>query len=342
MLDSFSCMRVVTFILLLLLGACSTAAAAEPNLVLVTLDTARADRFGFLGAKRGLTPNLDAFARQSLIFTAAYAQAPLTTVSHATIFTGSHPQYHRVNDFGVPIPAPIPTLAELLKGRGYQTAAFIGSVILDANKGMAPTFDRGFDVYDSGFRRRRRGDNRYETMERRAGLVVQRAVHWITGKRDRKRPFFVWVHLYDPHYPYEAPAPYRTKYKRETYDGEIAYTDAAVGQLITSLRATRLLPDAGVIVTADHSESLGEHGEQTHGVFLYDSTIRVPLLVKAPGESKTKTARVRVSHTDILPTLLGWAGAAVPDHVQGKSLVTLAADDDPDDRPSYAETDYPR
>ena len=335
-------MRVLRATLVLWGLLAPLARAAQPDLVLITLDTARADRFGFLGSKRGITPHLDAFARQSTVFSSAYAQAPLTTVSHATIFTGTHPQYHRVNDFGIPIPAPVPTMAELLKKHGYQTAAFIGSVILDANKGMAPMFDRGFDVYDSGFRRRRKGDDRYKTMERRASVVVQRAMDWLATKRDRKKPFFLWVHLYDPHHPYEAPAPYRAKYRREPYDGEIAYTDAAVGKLIGALRARKLLSRAGVIVTADHGEALGEHGEHTHGVFLYDSTIHVPLLVKAPAQSAGKTTGIRVSHTDILPTLLEWAQAKVPEHVQGESLVRLAAVEEPEDRPAYSESDYSR
>jgi arylsulfatase A-like enzyme/cytochrome c-type biogenesis protein CcmH/NrfG len=328
--------------LILFLAMFSTAAsAAEPNLVLVTIDTARADRFGFLGSERGLTPNLDALAKQSLVFTHAYAQAPLTTVSHATILTGTHPPYHRVNDFGISIPAPIPTVAELLKARGYQTAAFVGSIILDAKSAMAPGFDRGFDVYDAGYKRRRKGDDRFKTMERRAKQVVQRAVAWLS-KRDKKRPFFLWVHVYDPHYPYEAPAPYSIKYRRERYDGEIAYTDAAMGTLLTALRTSRVLSEAGLIITADHGEALGQHGEHTHGVFLYDDTIHIPLLVKPPAHTSSQDVAVRVSHTDILPTFLQWAQAPVPPHVQGRSLVELASEEDPDDRPSYAETDYPR
>lgn len=335
-------MRVVRLILVLLGVLSAFAAAAEPDLVLITLDTARADRFGFHGSKRGLTPNLDALAQQSTVFKRAYAQAPLTTVSHATIFTGTHPQYHRVNDFGIAIPAPVPTIAELLKSRGYQTAAFVGSVILDPKTAMAPGFDRGFDVYDAGYHRRRKGEDRYKSMERRAMTVVQRAVKWLTTKRDKKKPFFLWVHVYDPHYPYEAPAPFRAKYRRDPYDGEIAYTDAAMGTLLTALRSARLLSGAGVVVTADHGEALGEHGEHTHGVFLYDSTIHVPLVVKAPGQSAGSSADVRVSHTDILPTLLEWAKVPAPEHVQGSSLTGLATAEEPDDRPSYAETEYPR
>src|SRR5262249_14096477 len=162
-----------------------------------TLDTTRADRMGFLGATRGLTPNLDALARNSIIFTRAYAQAPITTVSHATILTGTFPPAHKVNDFGVPLPATVPYLPDLFSKQGYRTAAFVGSLILDPHGGTAPGFDRGFDTYDAGFRIRRPGENRYETIERRGDLVVSRAASWLRSTVDQ--PFFLWVHLYDPH-----------------------------------------------------------------------------------------------------------------------------------------------
>ncbi|MGH9649093.1 MAG: sulfatase-like hydrolase/transferase, partial [Terriglobales bacterium] len=182
-------------LLLVLLPAVEWAQAEAPNIILITLDTTRADRMGFLGSKRGLTPNLDALARQAVVFERAYSQAPLTTVSHATIFTGTYPQFHGVNDFGVPLPKEIPALAELLKARGYRTAAFVGSLILDPAGGLAPGFDRGFELYDAGFRIRHGREDRYQTMERRAAEVVRRAVAWLRSARGR---FFLWVHLYDP------------------------------------------------------------------------------------------------------------------------------------------------
>src|SRR5712664_5000725 len=168
-------------VVLLFLGLSPTAAQAEaPNIILITVDTTRADRMGFLGSKKGLTPNLDALARQGVVFEKAYSQAPLTPVSHATIFTGTYPQFHTVTDFGHPLPTLLPYLPEILKKSGYHTAAFIGSLILDPKASMAPGFDRGFDFFDAGFRiKRDRDEDRYATVERRAGDVVGHAINWL-------------------------------------------------------------------------------------------------------------------------------------------------------------------
>src|SRR5512134_1924616 len=259
----------VPFALLLAVGEAGAALAAErPNVVLVTLDTTRADRMGFLGSKAGLTPALDQLASRSLVFEQAYSQAPLTTVSHATILSGTYPQLHKVNDFGVPLPPELPYLPDLLKTAGWRTAAFLGSLVLDARSGLAPGFDRGFDVYDAGFRTRRGKEGRYQTIERRGGEVVDRALAWLS--RRPEGPFLLWVHLFDPHDPYDAPPPFGRRHAREPYDGEIAYTDAQVGRLITELSRQKLLDGALIAVFADHGESRGEHGEKTHGVFLYD------------------------------------------------------------------------
>src|SRR5688572_7914102 len=210
-------------------------AAPPPNVVFITLDTTRADRMGFLGNTRGLTPALDALARQSVVFERAYAQAPLTTVSHATVFTGTYPQFHKVNDFGVRLPEALPYLPAMLREIGYQTGAFVGSLILDPLSGLAPGFDRGFDTYDAGFRIRRGREDRYQSMERRADEVVARAVKWLgtTGPG----PFFLWVHLYDAHDPYEPPPAFKRAHTAAPYDGEIAAMDAALGTLFAAMRA---------------------------------------------------------------------------------------------------------
>jgi arylsulfatase A-like enzyme/Tfp pilus assembly protein PilF len=307
----------------------------KPNIVLVTLDTVRADRMGFLGAKFGITPNLDALAQRAFVYTNAYSQVPLTTASHATILTGTYPQFHGVNDFGKPLSPELPTLPALLKAQGYTTAAFVGSVILDAKSGLAPGFDRGFDVYDAGYHvRRSAGENRYSAVERRAFDVVQRAIAWL-GNRP-SRPFFLWVHLYDAHDPYEAPAPYTTR-GGSAYNGEVAYDDAAVGKLLAALRTNALLDSSALLVTADHGEALGAHGERTHGVFLYDETIRVPLLLKLPSASLRKRISRPVQLVDLAPTLLKLAGSTIPAEMQGKSLlVPSQAEETP-----YAETHYP-
>ncbi|MBI3474818.1 MAG: sulfatase-like hydrolase/transferase [Acidobacteria bacterium] len=322
------------------------APAAPPNVVLITLDTVRVDRMGFMGSSRGLTPNLDTLARQSVVFTRAYSQVPLTTASHATILTGTYPQFHKVNDFGVPLAADLPYAPDLLRARGYRTAAFIGSLILDPGAKSAPGFDRGFETFDAGFHRRRPGENRYQAIERRGDEVVAHALAWLD--QHPRGPFFLWVHLYDAHDPYDPPEPFKTRYASAPYDGEIAYADSAVGKLLSQLRVRGLYENSLIAVMADHGEALGEHGESTHGVFLYDETIHVPLLFKLPAE-RSAGGRVndRVGLVDVLPTILRVAGSPVPKEVQGESLVPLigltpnrTAAGAASDRPAYAESDY--
>jgi len=328
-----------------------TARPQPPNVVLITLDTVRADRVGFLGSQRGLTPNLDALARQSVVFTHAYSQVPLTTASHATILTGTYPQFHQVNDFGVPLATDVPYAPDILRARGYHTAAFIGSLVLDPTARSAPGFDRGFETFDAGFHRRRPGENRYQAIERRGGEVVSHALAWLS--LHPRGPFFIWVHLYDAHDPYDPPEPYKSRYASAPYDGELAYADSAVGKLLSQLRVRGLYEGALIAVMADHGEALGEHGEDTHGIFLYDETIHVPLLFKLPGERPAgKRIENRVQLVDVLPTILQGVGVPVPEEVQGQSLLpmlkppaakpgTSKEPTAPLDRPAYAESDYP-
>jgi arylsulfatase A-like enzyme/tetratricopeptide (TPR) repeat protein len=335
----------LTRCLLCLFSVVASAMAAAPgppppNVILITLDTTRADRMGFLGSKRGLTPNLDALARQSVVFTHAYSQVPLTTASHATILTGTYPQFHQVNDFGVPLAADLPYAPYIFRGQGYHTAAFVGSLVLDPETRSAPGFERGFDTYDAGFHRRHVGEDRYQSIERRGGEVIGRTLEWMTTHREG--PFFIWVHLYDAHDPYDPPEPYKSRHASVPYDGEIAYVDAAVGKFLSWLRLRGLFDDALIAVMADHGEALGEHGETTHGIFLYDETIHVPLLFKLPGE---RSAGVRIDRraglVDVLPTMLQAAGIAVPPEVQGESLLSMLKPESSGDRPAYAESDYP-
>src|SRR5258708_37397241 len=331
-------------------GTAGTSKLPPPNVILITLDTMRADRMGFLGSQRGLTPALDTLARQSVVFTHAYSQVPLTRESHATSLPGTYPQFHQVNDFGVPLAADVPFASDIFRARGYHTAAFIGSLILDPASRSAPGFDRGFDTFDAGFHRRRPGENRYQAIERRGGEVVAHALAWLT--QHPGGPFFIWVHLYDAHDPYDPPEPYKTKYASAPYDGEIAYADSAVGKLLAALRARGLYDGALIAIMADHGEALGEHGEETHGIFLYDETIHVPLLFKLPAEhSAGKRIANRVELVDVLPTILEGAGVPVPALVQGQSLLALLPPGATTkmskhapgsiDRPAYAESDYP-
>lgn len=335
-------------LLLALLPALETARAEAPNVILITLDTTRADRMGFLGSKRGLTPNLDTLARQGIVFERAYAQAPLTPVSHATIFTGTYPQFHQVTDFARPLPSLLPSLPEILQKSGYTTAAFVGSLIMDPRTGFAPGFDRGFEVFDAGYRMKRgKQENRYQTMERRAMDVVARATAWI-DKRPKDKPFFLWIHVYDPHTPYEPPPPYDKRFK-DAYDGEIAYTDAAMGKLVRHLRLRGLYAGALIAAMSDHGESLGDHGEEMHGIFLYEETIHVPLLFKLPGAALAgRRVPQRVRLMDFAPTLLHMLSLPPAPTFQGESLVALMRPDargvKPEqlaDRDAYAETDYP-
>jgi choline-sulfatase len=349
--------RPASSFLLFLLLAISTAAAQHPkspsrrnpsrspNIILITLDTTRADRMGFLGSKRKLTPNLDAVAQQGIVFARTYSHVPLTTASHATILTGTYPQFNHVNDFGVPLSTKLPYLPDILHGHGYQTAAFVASLVLDPLDGTAPGFDRGFDVYDAGFRLRRRGADRYKTVERRGEVVVDHALRWLSQAPDK--PFFLWVHLYDAHDPYDPPAPYKARYASQPYDGEIAYADACVGKLLDGLRKHGLYDEAIIAVMADHGESLGQHGESTHGVFLYDETLHVPLLIKLPlNYWAGKRTEARAGLVDVAPTILAAASVTPPPEMQGQSLLESIktapeTNGSPEDRPAYAETDYP-
>ena len=333
--------RVLLGLLIALVPGARPATAAPPDVVLVTLDTVRADRMGFLGSTRkGLTPALDALAREAVVFERAYAQAPMTTVSHASILTGTHPPFHKVQDFGLALPPSAPYLPALLGAAGYRTAAFVGSMVLDPKGPIAPGFDRGFDVYDAGFRTRKDGADPYATKERRGAEVVARALAWLD--RRPAGPVFLWVHLYDAHDPYDPPTPFKERFAKEPYDGEIAGVDAAVGRLLAGLRERRLYDGALVVVASDHGESLGEHGETTHGVFLYEATIHVPLLLRLPGTREGgRRVSARVSLVDVAPTVLAAAAVAVPAAVQGRSLLGLAAGGREPERPSYAESEYP-
>jgi arylsulfatase A-like enzyme/Flp pilus assembly protein TadD len=352
-------MQVTRWLLSFVLLACAIAIAApaeRPNIIVITLDTTRADRMGFLGSKRGLTPNLDATARDGVVFSRAYSHVPLTTASHATIFTGTYPQFNHVNDFGIPLSARLPYLPELLRQQGYHTGAFVGSLILDPLDGTAPGFDRGFEVYDAGFHMRRHGGDRYQSVERRAGVVVDHALAWLSHLPGA--PFFLWVHLYDPHDPYDPPPPFKAQHAAQPYDGEIAYADSAVGKLLNELRRHRLYDETLIAVMADHGESLGAHGENNHGIFLYDDTLHVPLLIKLPlNRAAGKRVEARVGLVDVVPTVLSVAGLPVPKEMQGESVLGLIASgggparaksgtakapaSPVPDRPAYAETDYP-
>ncbi|MGA2001892.1 MAG: sulfatase-like hydrolase/transferase [Terriglobales bacterium] len=324
------------------------AKPAYPNIIVVTLDTTRADRMGFLGSKRGLTPNLDVLAKDSAVFTRAYSQAPLTPTSHSTIFTGTYPQYHQVLIFPIPLAKDLPYLPAILKEHGYTTAAFVGSIAVDPAWGV-PGFERGYDTYDAGYNwDKYTPATRYQTVERRGGEVVEHALAWLS--KQPQGPFFIWVHLFDPHEPYEPLEPFKTRYAKAPYDGEIAYVDSVMGKFFKQLKASGLYDNTVVALTADHGESLGAHGENEHGIFLYDETIHVPLVIKLPqGAVAGKRIEDRVELADIMPTLLGSIGVPVPEKVQGQSLLGFLKPDTAEgaaaakmwqDRGAYSQSDY--
>jgi len=315
-------------------GACgrrdpvAPPAFAPPRLiVLITIDTLRADRLGAYGSRAGLTPNLDRFAETAVRFTSAVTQVPLTLPAHATILTGLYPQHHgiRTND-GFTL-ASVPTLAEALHAHGYATGGFVGGFPLRASSGLS----RGFDRYDDDFLKRS------TAVERRADDVVAAAAGWIGDHASQ--PVFAWLHLFDPHSPYTPPEPFATTYAKAPYDGEVAYTDAAIGRLFDRLSGAGLASAAAVFIVADHGESLGEHGERTHGTFLYDATVHVPMLVRVPSVP-ARVVDAPVEAADLAPTIAELAGTTLRS-VDGHSLLPLVAHGGGDpDRPAYAESYY--
>jgi choline-sulfatase len=317
-------------ILTLVVFLVDSPAAAKPNIVLITLDSTRADRMGFMAARGGLTPNLDAIAHQGMVFAQAYAQAPTTVASDATILTGTYPQTHRASEFAVPLTTTLPYLPELLHAGGYRTAAFVGSILLDPRNGPFQGYDHGFDVYDAGFHLPLRGESRFQSVERHGDQVVARATNWLAT--NKQRPFFLWVHLQEPH------APYAT-----SYDREVASADATVGKLVSFLRSQSLYDDALIVIASSQAESLGAYGEETHGIFLYDETIHVPLVLKLPkNQMAGKHINNRARLLDIAPTVLEVAGIPVPAQMQGQSLMRVAEASSQNEQPAYSRSELPQ
>jgi choline-sulfatase len=317
---------------------CAAAAAAayflagprpRPNVLLVTIDTLRADRLGCYGYRSGDTPVLDALAARGVRFPIAVAHAPLTAPSHASILTGLLPLGHGVRDNGTFVLPPSPTtVAEVFRGAGYRTAAFVSGFPLDHRFGFA----RGFETYDD--RLLRGGDTRRASyVERSATATTNEAVAWV---RATPAPWFAWVHYFDPHSPYEPPPDLAARFAASPYDGEVASVDRELGRLLAAAEAgpARTL----VLVTSDHGESLGEHGEATHGVFVYDSTLRVPWIMAGPRIPRGRAPSVVARGIDVAPTLLDYAGLRAPGAMQGRSLRPAADGREMEDAPAYAES----
>src|SRR5712692_6977394 len=308
------------------------------DVFLITIDTLRADHVHCYGYNRIRTPALDQLAKEGVRFAQAFTPSPITNSSHTSILTGLLPSSHGVSDFGVPLEATHPALAELIMKRGYRTAAFIGAVILDS-KSLAPGLDRGFEFYDN-FPEHTTTKSRWGRLERRGMEVEQHAESWLNAHPDGSH--FVWLHFYDPHDPYEPPPPYSDIYKDHLYDGEIVYADSALGHFLAYLKKQGWYDAALIVVVGDHGEGLGEHHEDTHGIFLYDSTTHVPFLVKLPNSREAgKEVEAQVRTTDILPTILELLGLPIPEKLDGASLSPFITGGESTPRTVFGQTDYP-
>lgn len=327
----------VLLCLILGLGAGCGQRAGQPDVLLVTIDTARADHFSYTGASAVSTPNVDRLAAEGAGFLNAVAPTPITLPSHATLLTSLRPPRHGVRSNGTfRLTEEADTLAESFAATGRATAAFVGAAVLDRRYGL----DQGFGHYDD--RVEAEGTSGLFNYARRRGdRTVEAALAWLEDQ-PREQSTLVWVHLFDAHAPYEPPEPERSRHPHSAYAGSIAFADRLVGELLDGYRRLGRYEDAVIAVTADHGESLGEHGEATHGVFVYDATIRVPLVIRAPGVGPGRTVRELVSLADVMPTLLSLAGAAIPQAIDGVDLSPLLRGEPrQQDRAAYLESRLP-
>ena len=317
------------------LAGCTRISAGAPpaNVLIVTLDTTRADRLSAYGFQSASMPAIDRLAREGILFQRATTVAPLTLPAHCSLLTGLYPRHHGVRDNADPPLEPAHrTLAEMLHGRGFRTAAFVAASVLAADRGLS----RGFDVYrdtttnsDAGAPAR---------VRRPGNEVVDEALTWLDGHEDS--PFFVWVHLYDAHAPYRTPEPYRTQYAADPYEGSLAFVDSQVDRVIRWLESHHQLSRTLVIVAGDHGESLGDHGELEHGILLYESVLHVPLVMRVPGVAARRFLAI-TSLIDVTPTVLGLLRLPGP-QVDGLDLSpSIRGAREPADRLVYSESLYP-
>jgi choline-sulfatase len=297
--------------------------------LIVTIDTLRADRVGVYGAHDVATPNLDQLAREGAWAPQADVPVPLTRPSHVSLFTGQYPADHGIRDnLSPPLSGDVPLLASIFQQRGFSTAAFISSSVLDRQSGLA----RGFDVYSDRF------DGSAD--QRTGDVTTTEAIGWV--RSPPKQKFFAWLHLYDPHAPYTPPEPYATRYAGRLYDGEVAWCDDLVGRMVTALREAGTLDNTLIIVTSDHGEALGEHGEDVHGYFVYEATLRVPLILRGPGVTPGTQIGTVARTVDLFPTVLDMMGLADGKPViSGRSLAPALRGGRLTDEPAFAESLVP-
>lgn len=345
----------------LLAACCASVLGQNPPanntpVLLITVDTLRADRLGCYGARRVRTPAMDALAARGVRFENALAQVPITLPSHAVILTGTYPMYHGVRDFtGTGLPPTVGLIAEAFQRQGYSTAAFVSAFVLDSTWGLA----RGFQTYDDHFDPRQFETRNPGNIQRRAEETIDRLLGWLRDRtpgsgrpapqsvlRAPGQPFFVWLHLFDPHSDYNPPEPFRSEYAGRLYDGEVAYVDSQLARLFSELRKSGLYDRTLIVLLSDHGESLGEHGEDEHGFFVYDSTLRVPLIFKLPSDlGSPRVVPTTVGTIDVAPTLLELLRLRDPlgRQFQGTSLASFVLGKRAaGERAVYAESYYPR
>jgi arylsulfatase A-like enzyme/Flp pilus assembly protein TadD len=328
----------------LMLAAGFCEAAEQPNIVLITIDTLRADHLHSYGYQQIRTPHIDRLAVEGARFTTVMTAAPLTLPAHSSIMTGAYPMFHGVRDnVGYRLNPGTETLAQILKQHGYETGAFVGAYVLDRAFGLGTGFDFYYDHFED--QTNPAGTINLATLKRPGKEVVDQALAWLqaTTRKASGHPFFVWVHLYDPHDPYDPPAPFKAEYSGNPYDGEIAYADQQVGRLLTFLSSAGLYDKTLIALTGDHGESLGEHKEVRHGYFVYDATILVPWILKPSNRlARPRVVTETVRSIDIAPTILQIAGYPKGKTMQGEGLADLisgkARDVPPD---AYSESFYP-
>ncbi len=305
---------------------------SRQNVLLITIDTLRADRLGCYGSQDPKTPNIDKLAERGVVFSRAFANTSTTLPSHANILLGTTPNHHGVHEnLNFIVSQELLTLAEHLRNNGYSTGAFVGAYPLDSRFGLS----QGFDLYDDKYSRIHSVN--LSSLERKAEAVIDAALAWLKG---RISPWFLWVHCWDPHTPYDPPEPFKTQYRDNPYEGEVAYVDLILGRLFDYMKENNLFDSALIIFTGDHGESLGQHGEETHGFFAYNSSLWVPLIVSLPEKAPGRVDDY-VSHIDIFPTVCDVLGIKRPSFLQGTSLLPALKGKKLPERPIYFESLYP-
>ncbi|UCC40460.1 MAG: sulfatase-like hydrolase/transferase [Candidatus Aminicenantes bacterium] len=304
----------------------------KQNFLLITIDTLRADRLSCYGSQYPKTPNIDNLAERSMLFSRAFANTSTTLPSHANMLLGTTPNHHGVHEnLNFIVSEELLTLAEHLRNNGYSTGAFVGAYPLDSRFGLS----QGFDLYDDKYSRVHSVN--LSSLERNAEAVIEAALDWLKG---RISPWFLWVHCWDPHTPYDPPEPFKSQYRDHLYEGEVAYVDWVMGKLFDHMKENKLFDSTLIIFTGDHGESLGQHGEETHGFFAYNSSIWIPLIISLPEKASGRIDDY-VSHVDIFPTVCDVLGINMPPFLQGISLLPALKGKKLPERPIYFESLYP-